>query len=639
MACSPCTTTSSPVPATRCSTTARRAAPASTTVPGRPPGAAARTARWPRAPCCRWSPALHRSIGAYAGVDALVSPSRFLAGVVRDAGSGPRPAARRPPLPAARRRTAGRRPQADGGAPDGPGPLVFAGRLSPEKGVDVAGARRWPACRRARLEVAGEGPSATRLERLADEVAPGRVRFHGRLGREEVARLVAGAVATVAPARWYENQPMTVLESYAAGVPVVTTDLGGLPELVDDGVDGFLVPPTTRPPSPPRSAASSPTPRSLPGWARSDAPASARSTPPPAHLALPSTSSTRGRPWLSPTRSDRRTDEARCACCTSPARAAAAAPWCPPCSASCEGVAAVGELRYLWARGVQDDQLCGCGEPFSRCAAVARGGRRASSSAPVGRSTPRRSPGGCTAAPGCGGCPGSSAAGSAGSRRTPVTPTTRSWSGSTARSAPAPGPGWSSTPRSCPPTGCCCEGLPGVEVTVLHLVRDPRAAACSWLRAARHPPARRRPADGPPAPREERGALDAVERSSAALAAWPPVRGALAPAAAVRGRRARPRRRPGPRAAGPRCRPGRPAVRRPRHGAAGHHPRGGGQPLPPRRSATSPCTTTPSGAAGCGRAHRLVVSAITAPARLLVRGPRSRRRPSRGGRPGTVVAP
>ena len=185
--------------------------------------------------------ALHRSIRAYAGVDALVSPSRFLAEVVRDSGQDhgrlhvvPHFL---PPVVAPQADD----PQADGGALDGPGPLVFAGRLSPEKGVDVL-VRALAHLPTARLEVAGEGTERERLERLADEVAPGRVRFHGRLGREEVARLVAGAVATVLPARWYENQPMTVLESYAAGVPVVTTDLGGLPELVDDGVDGYLVP-------------------------------------------------------------------------------------------------------------------------------------------------------------------------------------------------------------------------------------------------------------------------------------------------------------------------------------------------------------------------------------------------------------
>ena len=54
--------------------------------------------------------------------------------------------------------------------------------------------------------------------------------------------LVAGALATVVPSRWYENQPMTILESYALEVPAVVTAMGGMPELVEAGTDGLVVP-------------------------------------------------------------------------------------------------------------------------------------------------------------------------------------------------------------------------------------------------------------------------------------------------------------------------------------------------------------------------------------------------------------
>jgi len=43
------------------------------------------------------------------------------------------------------------------------------------------------------------------------------------------------------PARWHENNPMSLLEARAIGVPVICTDMGGLPEMVEHGVDGFLV--------------------------------------------------------------------------------------------------------------------------------------------------------------------------------------------------------------------------------------------------------------------------------------------------------------------------------------------------------------------------------------------------------------
>ena len=94
-----------------------------------------------------------------------------------------------------------------------------------------------------RLEVAGDGPERAALEALAHDVAPGRVRFLGRLDRTELHRRMAGAAAVVVPSVWYENQPMVVLEAFALGRPVIGTDLGGTPELVDPGRTGWLVPP------------------------------------------------------------------------------------------------------------------------------------------------------------------------------------------------------------------------------------------------------------------------------------------------------------------------------------------------------------------------------------------------------------
>ena len=90
-------------------------------------------------------------------------------------------------------------------------------------------------------DVAGDGPERPALEELAARQAPGLIRFHGRLPRPELQAMVREATLSVVPSRWYENQPLAVLESYAVGVPVLATDLGGLPELVDD-TTGWVVP-------------------------------------------------------------------------------------------------------------------------------------------------------------------------------------------------------------------------------------------------------------------------------------------------------------------------------------------------------------------------------------------------------------
>jgi glycosyltransferase involved in cell wall biosynthesis len=68
------------------------------------------------------------------------------------------------------------------------------------------------------------------------------VRFHGLVPKEGVHRLMLAASVVAVPSRWYENQPMVVLEALARGVPVVGSALGGLPELIDPGSTGALVP-------------------------------------------------------------------------------------------------------------------------------------------------------------------------------------------------------------------------------------------------------------------------------------------------------------------------------------------------------------------------------------------------------------
>lgn len=112
--------------------------------------------------------------------------------------------------------------------------FVYAGRLASEKGIEVLLA----AARAAYVDVtvAGEGP----LGPLLAEQFP-EFKFTGKLDRGEVASLVASARAVVVPSRWYENAPMSVLESMGAGVPVVASAIGGIPEQITHETDGLLV--------------------------------------------------------------------------------------------------------------------------------------------------------------------------------------------------------------------------------------------------------------------------------------------------------------------------------------------------------------------------------------------------------------
>jgi glycosyltransferase involved in cell wall biosynthesis len=120
--------------------------------------------------------------------------------------------------------------------------LVFAGRLGPQKALGVA-LTALARTADVTLSIAGDGPERAALETRAAELGLGqRVRFLGSLPRDTVLRLFRAADASVLPSAW-ENLPHTVVESLAVGCPVIATAVGGVPEVVRDGVNGLLVPP------------------------------------------------------------------------------------------------------------------------------------------------------------------------------------------------------------------------------------------------------------------------------------------------------------------------------------------------------------------------------------------------------------
>jgi glycosyltransferase involved in cell wall biosynthesis len=151
--------------------------------------------------------------------DQFVAVSDALAAHLRDLGLPPSLTATLPNfMPTAEFATESR-------AGDGEFALA-AGRLTEEKGFDTAIA----AARAAGvpLVIAGAGPDEPRLRGLA---AGADVRFVGRLAADDLARLRRRAAVALAPSRWEEPCPYSVLEAMAAGVPVLASDRGGLPEM------------------------------------------------------------------------------------------------------------------------------------------------------------------------------------------------------------------------------------------------------------------------------------------------------------------------------------------------------------------------------------------------------------------------
>lgn len=186
---------------------------------------------------------IHRALSSYGAIEVLISPSRFLADVMR-----------RAKVDVAPIRVVNHFVELDSGGPRRLGRaawlaarsaeprLVFAGRLSPEKGVDTVIRAMAQVSQPTRLHIAGDGPHRAELESLASAIALDRVVFHGRLEKPDLHRLIGTAIASVVPSRWHENQPMSILEAFGLATPVVCTDLGGMPELVRGGVEGSVVP-------------------------------------------------------------------------------------------------------------------------------------------------------------------------------------------------------------------------------------------------------------------------------------------------------------------------------------------------------------------------------------------------------------
>ncbi len=114
--------------------------------------------------------------------------------------------------------------------------ILYFGRLAEEKGLD----RFLQACKmlpKIPFVVAGSGPMEEELRRNA----PANVRFVGFKTGAALRQLIAEARFSVYLPIWYENCPLSVLESQALGTPVLANRIGGIPELIRDGETGVLM--------------------------------------------------------------------------------------------------------------------------------------------------------------------------------------------------------------------------------------------------------------------------------------------------------------------------------------------------------------------------------------------------------------
>lgn len=111
--------------------------------------------------------------------------------------------------------------------------VLYFGRFAAEKGMDMllAACRELP---EVQFVFAGSGPMEGELAGAPN------VKYVGFQQGDALKKLIAEARFTVYPSVWYENCPLSVMESIASGTPVIGARIGGIPELIEDGKTGLL---------------------------------------------------------------------------------------------------------------------------------------------------------------------------------------------------------------------------------------------------------------------------------------------------------------------------------------------------------------------------------------------------------------
>lgn len=113
--------------------------------------------------------------------------------------------------------------------------LFYYGRITEEKGIQtlVDVMNKFD---NVKLKVAGTGPL---LEKIM-KTAPANVEFLGFISGSKLFSLVENSSFVIVPSEWYENNPLTIIEAYSYGKPVIGANIGGIPEIIDEGETGYI---------------------------------------------------------------------------------------------------------------------------------------------------------------------------------------------------------------------------------------------------------------------------------------------------------------------------------------------------------------------------------------------------------------
>ena len=115
--------------------------------------------------------------------------------------------------------------------------FLFYGRLSYEKGIPTL-LKVFAKNPELKLKVVGDGPLGDGLR--SEYASYKSIEFLGYKSGLDLFELVRNAKFVCVPSEWYENNPMTIVESYSLGTPVIGANIGGIPEIIEEGKTGLL---------------------------------------------------------------------------------------------------------------------------------------------------------------------------------------------------------------------------------------------------------------------------------------------------------------------------------------------------------------------------------------------------------------
>lgn len=120
------------------------------------------------------------------------------------------------------------------------GYALYFGRLSREKGI-INLINAFSKLKKGLLYIAGEGPEKENIKQIVkDNKLESRVKLLGFLDKKQMTEVTRKCKFVVVPSIWYENCPYSILETLAIGKPVIGSNMGGIPELIDDNKNGFI---------------------------------------------------------------------------------------------------------------------------------------------------------------------------------------------------------------------------------------------------------------------------------------------------------------------------------------------------------------------------------------------------------------